>query len=136
MGRLTIPETCRPAYRIRRLRPLGAEPRWQRALAQPRAAITAHLDRNGHLPGSGAVECDDAAARWSAADRDGMELRAEHALGIGGDPSSFGVCVTHAGRCGLLRGGVSLLFPTVCFDDAGARTSHSSAPRTWRTYDG
>ena len=125
MGRLTILRDLAGRHTAYDVYDLWAQSRdgsvlfgWQTAAG---GNHTFHLDRNGHLhPVAVPWSCDDAAARWSAADRDGMELRAEHALGIGGDPSSFGVCVTHAGKCAdFSEEGVSLLFPTVCFDDAG-----------------
>lgn len=63
-------------------------------------------------------EADD---RRAQAERDGVRLRAEHGLGIGGDDANFGVRAHFADETTEFSvPNASLLFPCVAFDETGA----------------
>jgi len=77
------------------------------------------LDGNGELhPVAVPWSADEAARRWREVMCDGVTLRAEHGLGIGGDPACFGVRIELGEETAdLAEDGASLLFPCVCLSD-------------------
>ncbi len=91
---------------------------WQTAAGRHRSFC---LDDGGNLhPVAVPWEPEQADRQWSVAECGGTVVQAEHGLGIGGRPTSFGVRVRLGDEVAELGvDAASLLFPVVCFDDRG-----------------
>lgn len=89
---------------------------WQTAAGANR---TWCLDHSGDLhPIAVPWTPQEADTRLSFTERDGVVLRAEHGLGIGGDEANFGVRVRYGDEATEFSvPGASLLFPCVAFDE-------------------
>lgn len=100
---------------------------WQTAAGGNRSFC---LDAGGHLHEVAVPwSPQDARERQRSALHAAVHLSAEHGRGIGGDPANFGVRVTLDDEVSeFAEEGVSLLFPTVCFDEQG--TAHAIMVRT------
>jgi len=100
---------------------------WQTAAGGNRAFC---IDHAGNLhPVAVPWTPQEADARRARAGRDGVVLRAEHGLGIGGDSANFGVRVHFAEKATEFSvPEASLLFPCVCYEEDG--TPHVVMVRT------